>query len=153
MVATCTGCVNIKKSRVFPTHCVYAVYVILRINDYIFPKQYESVGLGNAVAMWDFERGTLVFKMQGFWYMMMCRLVYGYRLSLDYLEEGGSKLLRNVGDYLPLYTASCSWILESPVTLFLWGRNWTFVTEMNFMFQRINYYLRWRWWVRLSCCN
>jgi hypothetical protein len=40
-----------KKSRASRTQCVYAVYVILRISDYVFPKQYDSVGLGNAVAM------------------------------------------------------------------------------------------------------
>jgi len=58
-------------------------------------------------------------KMQVFWHMMSCRWVYSYRLPLDYLEEGGSKLLRNVGACFPLYTASYSWIHEPSVTLLL----------------------------------
>jgi len=46
--------------------------------------------------------------------MTLCALVYNYRnfeenwrLYLQKPEHGGKKILRNVSNYLPIYTASC----------------------------------------------
>jgi hypothetical protein len=36
------------------------------------------------------------------------------RFFLDYFQDGSNNLIRNVGSYLPVYTASCARRLESP---------------------------------------
>lgn len=44
-------------------------------------------------------------KVQGFWDIKLCRFV---RFFLDYPKDGGSKILRNTGNYLPVNMMSLS---------------------------------------------